>query len=108
MALLLDEALRLLAQAEASKAVTRITKAMDLLEQFEVPQRPVPYQMADLSPRERETLQRLLAGDSEKQAASNLRLSVNTVHDYVKALHRRFEVSSRAELLAKFIQPPLM
>jgi hypothetical protein len=47
------------------------------------------------------TLDRLMAGDSEKQAAVRLGLSRHTVHDYIKALHRRFGVASRAELLLK-------
>jgi len=105
VALLLDEALQLLAQVQANEAVSRIARARDLVEQLDAPRRAVPDEMVDLSPRERQTLQRLLLGDSEKQAASNLQLSVNTVHDYVKALHRHFRVASRAELLAKFISP---
>jgi DNA-binding CsgD family transcriptional regulator len=56
-----------------------------------------------LSPRQRQTLQHLLAGDAEKQIAAKLRLSPNTVHHYVKALYRRFGVSSRAELLAQWV-----
>jgi len=31
-------------------------------------------------------------------------LSVHTVHDYVKALHSHFGVSSRTELLARWVQ----
>jgi hypothetical protein len=50
-----------------------------------------------------QTLQYLLAGDSEKQIANRLRLSQHTVHVYVKALYRRHSVSSRGELLARFI-----
>ena len=38
---------------------------------------------------------------SEKQIARKMDLSCHTVHDYVKALHKRFDVSSRAELMAK-------
>src|SRR5687768_8890560 len=56
-----------------------------------------------LSPRLRQTLQRLLAGDSEKQVARHLALSKNTVHVYVKALYREYNVNSRGELLAKFV-----
>lgn len=56
-----------------------------------------------LSPREWETLQCLLAGDSEKQIAARLHLSPHTVHTYVKSLYRRFEVSSRGELMALFL-----
>jgi DNA-binding NarL/FixJ family response regulator len=62
-----------------------------------VPQ-PVP---PDLSPRLSQTLQLLLTGDSEKQVANKLRLSRHTVHVYVKALYRRYDVSTRAELLAR-------
>lgn len=57
-----------------------------------------------LSPRQRQTLDHLLAGDSEKQIAAKLQLSHNTVHHYVKALHRHFKVSSRSELLAKWVK----
>ena len=59
-----------------------------------------------LPPRIRETLDRILAGDSEKQVASRLGISPHTVHVYMKALHRRFNVSSRGELLARFVHPP--
>lgn len=57
--------------------------------------------VADLSPRQREVLRCLLEGDSEKQAARRLNISPLTVHDHVKALHKRFGVSSRGELLAR-------
>lgn len=56
---------------------------------------------ADLPPRLSQTLAELLEGASEKQIALKLELSPHTVHNYVKALHQRFEVSSRGELLAK-------
>jgi DNA-binding CsgD family transcriptional regulator len=55
----------------------------------------------DLPPRLSQTLAALLAGDSEKQIAIKLNLSPHTIHNYVKALHQRFDVSSRGELLAK-------
>ena len=53
-----------------------------------------------LPPRLSQTLNELLAGSSEKQIAHKLELSRHTVHNYVKALHQRFGVSSRGELLA--------
>lgn len=56
-----------------------------------------------LPPRQDQTLQHLLEGDSEKQVAKKLGLSRHTVHVYVKALYRRYGVSSRAELLAKHL-----
>lgn len=55
----------------------------------------------DLPPRLAQTLGELLNGASEKQIAQKLELSRHTVHNYVKALHQRFQVSSRGELLAK-------
>jgi DNA-binding CsgD family transcriptional regulator len=54
-----------------------------------------------LSPRERQTLDGLLDGLAEKQIAASLGLSRHTVHEYVKALYRRFDVTSRAELVAR-------
>lgn len=53
-----------------------------------------------LSRQLRRTLARLVDGDSEKQIARRMNLSKHTVHDYVKELHKRFDVSSRGELLA--------
>jgi DNA-binding NarL/FixJ family response regulator len=57
-----------------------------------------------LSPRLQETLQYLLAGKSEKQIATDLGLSKHTIHTYVKALYKHFGVSTRAELLAKWVK----
>jgi DNA-binding NarL/FixJ family response regulator len=57
-----------------------------------------------LSPRLSQTLDALLAGDSEKQIAQKLSISPHTVHVYVKALYRGFGVSSRGELLSRFIR----
>jgi DNA-binding NarL/FixJ family response regulator len=67
---------------------------------------------AGLSPRLLQTLDCLLDGDSEKQIATRLSLSLPTVHQYVTALYRHFGACSRAELLARFIrrpaQPPIV
>jgi len=57
-----------------------------------------------LSKRLNETLTLLLAGRSEKEVATALKLSARTVHDYVTMLYEHFHVSSRAELLAYFIR----
>ena len=56
-----------------------------------------------LSPRQRDVLELLLSGDSEKQIAGKLNVSHNTVHHHVKAIHRHFNVSSRSELLARWV-----
>jgi DNA-binding NarL/FixJ family response regulator len=57
-----------------------------------------------LSRRLRETLELLLEGKSEKEAARELDLSAKTVHEYVGMLYKHFQVSSRGELLAYFIR----
>jgi DNA-binding CsgD family transcriptional regulator len=54
-----------------------------------------------LAPRLSQTLDELLQGRSEKEIALRLELSRHTIHNYVKALHQRFGVSSRGELLAR-------
>jgi len=54
-----------------------------------------------LSPALDKTLRALLRGLSEKEAAAELGLSPHTVHEYVKALYRRFGVTSRAGLFAR-------
>jgi DNA-binding CsgD family transcriptional regulator len=53
-----------------------------------------------LTERQRETLNLLLRGASEKEVARQIEVSPNTVHRFVVALHRHFRVSSRGELLA--------
>src|SRR5262245_6954027 len=57
-----------------------------------------------LSSRQRATLDCLLRGMSEKEAALHLGLSPHTVHVYVKALHRAFAVRSRAELISRCLR----
>jgi len=68
--------------------------------------RPPSRSIPGLSPRHAQTLEGLLAGDSEKQIAAKLGIRRNTVHVYVTALYRHFDVSSRGELLARFVRQP--
>lgn len=57
-----------------------------------------------LSPRLQETLDCLLEGHSEKEAAERLKLSPATIHQYVIALYRRFGVASRGQLLGQILK----
>jgi DNA-binding CsgD family transcriptional regulator len=57
-----------------------------------------------LSPRLRQTLVCVLQGDSEKQVAARLGLSLSTTHQYITALYRIFGVRSRSELLAHVLR----
>jgi len=65
--------------------------------------KPDPLAGVSISPRMRDILDCLLTGDSEKQIAGKLHISPHTVHTYVKRLHKTLGVSSRGELLAKFV-----
>ncbi len=56
-----------------------------------------------LTARHWQTLERLLAGDSEKEAASALSVSTHTLHSYVRRLYAAFRVTTRAELMARFV-----
>jgi DNA-binding CsgD family transcriptional regulator len=64
--------------------------------------------ISKLTPRLRELLGLLLAGEGEKQIARQLSISRHTVHAHVKALYAAFQASSRAELLARFVAPPVL
>lgn len=52
-----------------------------------------------LSPCQREVLEHILAGRTERQAASLLHRSVHTVHDHVKSIYSALGVSSRTDLI---------
>jgi DNA-binding CsgD family transcriptional regulator len=60
--------------------------------------------VAALPPRLKRVLFRLLTGDSEKEIANQLSLSRHTVHEYVKVIYARLDVSSRSELMARWIR----
>jgi len=65
------------------------------------PKKLSSYLTVGLSKRMKDTLQHLLAGDSEKEVAAKLGLSQHTIHIHVKNLYKRLAVCSRAELMAK-------
>jgi DNA-binding NarL/FixJ family response regulator len=46
----------------------------------------------------------LLEGDSDKQIAARLGLSAYTINQYTKTIYRHFSVSSRAQLMARWIK----
>lgn len=57
-----------------------------------------------LTPRGRDVYQGLIRGRSEKEIAALLGISPNTVHEYVQRVYAAFDVSSRAELMARVMQ----
>lgn len=64
-----------------------------------------PPALSDLSPRLQQTLVRLMEGKSAKDIATDLAISVPTVREHLQRLYSRYDVSSREELMAKFIRP---
>lgn len=56
--------------------------------------------VVDWSPRERDVLDLLLTGASEKMGAARLNLSPHTFHGYVKTIYKKLGIGSRAELMA--------
>lgn len=52
-----------------------------------------------LTPRERDVLNCILAGDSDKEAAVKLEITASTLRSYVKDIYRKFQVRNRGELL---------
>ncbi|PCC67713.1 regulatory protein, luxR family [Nannocystis exedens] len=88
-------------EPEDAALVHVFTAAADGLLDDEAPVPPRPQR--PLTPREARVLELLLGGQTEKQFAEHLGLSIHTIHQYTKAVFRAFGVSGRAELMAKFI-----
>lgn len=67
----------------------RLRSTDELLEGFE------------LSPRERQTTERLLEGQTPAEVADALGISRNTCQQYIKSVYRKLHVTSRAQLMAR-------
>lgn len=63
---------------------------------------PRPPLGVTLTPRQAELLPLLLDGESLKSCAKRLNISPDTAKDHAKAIHRRFNVRNRYELMALF------
>jgi DNA-binding CsgD family transcriptional regulator len=59
-----------------------------------------------LTPREKETLQHLLSGISEKEIAQAMGLTHRSAHQYITTIYRKLQVNSRAKLMALWLSPP--
>jgi DNA-binding NarL/FixJ family response regulator len=53
-----------------------------------------------LKPRQRTIAEALSAGSSDREIASSLGISTNTVREHAAALHQAFGTSTRSELIA--------
>ena len=61
-----------------------------------------------LAPRERDCLAWVARGDSSKQAARRLALSVHTVNEYVASAMRKLQATSRSEAVANALSLGLL
>ena len=61
-----------------------------------------PNGVEDLTPRERQVLQLLTAGDLYKEIADHLKISVTTVNAHVRSIYVKLQVRSRGQAVAKF------
>ncbi len=82
--------------------VHRKVELVSRLSTMDVEANHKPSCISALSRRERQVFSFLLAGATEREAASMLNLSVHTLHEYTKSMYQALGVSSRAQLVAEF------
>jgi DNA-binding NarL/FixJ family response regulator len=63
-----------------------------------------PIPLPSLSPRERQILELLVTGMAPKEAAAELRISYETVRDYLKQIYQKLHVRSRTEAVLRFLE----
>jgi DNA-binding CsgD family transcriptional regulator len=84
------------------RIVQTVTKEVKWLHMTSVPEEK-GQASADLTPRLQSVLHLLMEGHSAKRIAFLLKLSDHTVRGYIKAIYKHFDVSSRAELMRRFM-----
>lgn len=62
-------------------------------------------ELEQLSPREREVLERLAKGEAYKQIADKLSISIDTLRGHIKSVYQKLHVHSRGEAVAKYRTP---
>lgn len=82
-------------------------KLLDVVRQ-QVRTPPSSEARLELSVREREVLQGLVAGMAYKQVAAELEISIDTVRTYVRRLYKKLRVHSVAEAVSRAIREALV
>ena len=90
-----------LTRREVALAMFAISEVRDLVARGHLVLAPVPP--AELPPRLRQILDRLLAGSTPKRIAHELDLSLWTVREHIQRLYKFFGVSGREGLTARFV-----
>ncbi len=70
--------------------------------------KPEPVEVAELTPREREVLDLVAKGNSTKQIADMLKISIRTVESHRINMLKRMKVSNTAELIKKAAEMKLL
>ncbi len=81
--------------------------ARKVLQAFSLSQVP-RNQDYQLTPRERDILGSLVAGNSYKLIAAGLHISINTVRQYIRKVYEKLQVHSMNEAVAKAIQEKIV
>ena len=95
----LVEAVRRLAAGQQLLSQEEIIEALRYLTRVRESNREAQLASAMLTPREREVLQALAEGSSDKEIARRLHVGVGTVHSHVTNILSKLEVSSRLQAL---------
>jgi two-component system response regulator DesR len=82
--------------ADIARAVRMVALGIALFEPA-----PAPAPQLVLSGREREVLERVAAGATNREIAAQLHLSPHTVKEHTSALYRKLEVRNRAEAVQR-------
>ena len=75
-------------------------KVLDYFQQKQIKNKELDQ--SGLTGREQEILQLLMQGNSYKEIASNIFISVETLNSHIKNIYRKLNVHSRSELAAKY------
>ena len=70
-------------------------------------QRPDPPEHA-LTPQEIRIVRMLAAGDSYKEVADQLGISVNTVRNYIRSIYEKLQVHTKSEAVSKALRGRLI
>jgi RNA polymerase sigma factor (sigma-70 family) len=95
----LVEGVRLLAAGEQLLSQQEVIEALRLIVRERESRREAQALSEKLTPREREVLQALAEGLSDKEIAQQLHVGVGTVHSHVANILSKLEVSSRLQAL---------
>jgi DNA-binding NarL/FixJ family response regulator len=95
----LVEAVRRLAAGEQLLSQEEVIEALRYLTRVRESNREAQLAIDRLTPREREVLQALAEGSSDKEIAQQLHVGVGTVHTHVANILSKLEVSSRLQAL---------